>query len=116
MEKAVYKISVRNLVEYMLRSGDINMSSFISSQAPAEGTRIHRKLQKEAGEGYSAEIRLAASREFKDFVLEVSGIADGIFANEEALPGVYVYLIKYTYMDGSVEKEEVLSGDVTLVR
>ena len=41
---------------------------------------------------------------------------DGFFANEEALPGVYVYLIKYTHMDGNVEKEEVLSGDVTLVR
>jgi len=41
---------------------------------------------------------------------------DGFFANEEALPGVYVYLIKYTYLDGSIEKEEVLSGDVTLVR
>ncbi|MBL0008015.1 MAG: gliding motility-associated C-terminal domain-containing protein [Saprospiraceae bacterium] len=41
---------------------------------------------------------------------------DGFFASEEALPGVYVYLIKYKYLDGSVEKEEVLSGDVTVVR
>jgi DNA excision repair protein ERCC-2 len=91
MEKAVYKISVRNLVEFMLRAGDINMSHFISSQALAEGTRIHRKLQKEAGEGYSAEIRLAASREFKDFILEVSGIADGMFTIEE---GVFIDEIK----------------------
>ena len=41
---------------------------------------------------------------------------EGFFASKEALPGVYVYLIKYKYLDGSVEKEEVLSGDVTVVR
>lgn len=41
---------------------------------------------------------------------------DGFFATEEALPGVYVYLIRFTYLDGSVEKDMVLTGDVTLVR
>lgn len=41
---------------------------------------------------------------------------DGYFAGKEALPGVFIYLIKYTFMDGSVEREEVVSGDVTLVR
>jgi gliding motility-associated-like protein len=41
---------------------------------------------------------------------------DGAFANDEALSGVYVYLIKYKYLEGSVEREEVVSGDVTLVR
>lgn len=41
---------------------------------------------------------------------------DGSFATEEALPGVYVYLIKCTYLDGSVERDLLLSGDVSLIR
>ena len=32
------------------------------------------------------------------------------------MPGVYVYTIKVKYTDGNVEREEVLVGDVTLLR
>ncbi len=41
---------------------------------------------------------------------------DGFFADEAMMPGVYAYLIRCTYLDGSVEREEVFKGDVTLVR
>ncbi len=41
---------------------------------------------------------------------------DGLYANDEVLPGVYVYHIKCTYLEGSVEREEVFAGDVTLVK
>ena len=41
---------------------------------------------------------------------------DGLYANDEVLPGVYVYHIKCTYLEGSIEKEEVFAGDVTVVR
>ena len=41
---------------------------------------------------------------------------DGNFAEESVMPGVYVYTIKVKYTDGNVEREEVLAGDVTLLR
>lgn len=41
---------------------------------------------------------------------------DGTFASEKALSGVYLYVIKCKYLVGSVEREEVFSGDVTIVR
>ena len=46
------KISVRNLVEFILRSGDIDNRGAGGMQADAmqRGSRIHRKLQKQAGD------------------------------------------------------------------
>lgn len=41
---------------------------------------------------------------------------DGFFADEAMMPGVYAYLIRCTYMDGSIEREKVFAGDVTIVR
>ena len=41
---------------------------------------------------------------------------DGLYANDEVLPGVYVYHIKCTYLEGSVERKEVFVGDVTIIR
>ncbi len=41
---------------------------------------------------------------------------NGLFADELLMPGVYVYLIRCTYLQGSIEREEVFAGDVTLVR
>ena len=41
---------------------------------------------------------------------------NGFFADEAMMPGVYAYLIRCTYLEGSVEKERVFAGDVTIVR
>ncbi|MGE5355184.1 MAG: gliding motility-associated C-terminal domain-containing protein [Deltaproteobacteria bacterium] len=38
---------------------------------------------------------------------------DGIFKGKKALPGVYVYLVEFTWTDGI---EDFVAGDVTLVR
>ena len=45
------RISVRNLVEFVLRSGDIDnrITAEARSDAMAAGSRLHRKLQKAAG-------------------------------------------------------------------
>ena len=40
------KISVRNLVEFVLRSGDLDMR-FRGSSRAVEGTKAHQKIQKE---------------------------------------------------------------------
>jgi len=41
---------------------------------------------------------------------------DGRFKDQEVMPGVYVYLIKLTYILDGEERQELLAGDVTVVR
>ena len=45
------KISVRNLVEFVLRSGDIDNRQVAGADKDAmqEGTRLHKKIQKKMG-------------------------------------------------------------------
>lgn len=71
------KVSVRNLVEFVLRSGDID-SRFISSTRAIEGTRAHQKIQKSYGAEYQSEVTLNYTMDFDDFVIEIEGRADGI--------------------------------------
>ena len=58
-EKMNIRISVRNLVEFILRSGDLdNRSSGADREAMQKGSRIHRKLQGRMGSNYEAEVSL----------------------------------------------------------
>jgi len=75
----VLKISVRNLVEFILRTGDIdNRYTGAPKDAMLEGGKIHRKIQREAGKGYHAEVMLKHEIQFDEYVLIVEGRADGI--------------------------------------
>lgn len=80
------KISVRNLVEFILRSGDLdNTRSKVEADAMQAGSRLHRKLQKQMGANYTAEVPLSISVpvtwEDITFELTVEGRADGIIYN-----------------------------------
>lgn len=79
-----YKISVRNLVEFILRWGDINNMGMQSPPDLLEGTRIHRKIQKkeEKTGKYRSEVRLSERVSYTNFYLTVQGIADGIIEDE----------------------------------
>ena len=72
------KISVRNLIEIVLRSGDID-NSFRSNIPALEGTKAHQKVQKSHGAEYKAEYTLKHSIEHDDYTLILEGRADGIF-------------------------------------
>ena len=51
------RISVRNLVEFILRSGDIDDRRQGSPEnAMQEGSRIHRMIQRRMGAEYRAEV------------------------------------------------------------
>lgn len=53
------RISVRSLVEFILRSGDIdNRRSAAPENAMQEGSRIHRMIQRRMGPEYQAEVGL----------------------------------------------------------
>lgn len=90
------RISVRSLVEFLLRSGDIDnrISRGLQLNAMQEGTRIHKKLQRAMGSSYSAEVPLKIELETPCYVLTVEGRADGIFTREDVacideIKGVY---------------------------
>ncbi|MGI6056660.1 MAG: ATP-dependent DNA helicase [Bilifractor sp.] len=80
-EKKVLRISVRNLVEFLLRSGDLQgaREGFADRDAMQEGSRIHRSQQKRRGSGYQAEVSLSCEKEYENFTLIVEGRADGIY-------------------------------------
>ena len=75
------RLPIRQLVEFLLRTGSID-SRFTGFDRANEGARIHRKLQKAAGEGYQAEVFLSAEREACGIAFTLEGRADGIFTNE----------------------------------
>lgn len=75
------KISVRQLVEFILKKGSIDTGKN-STHTALEGARIHRKLQKEAGDTYQKEVFLKTEVIFDDIVLKIEGRADGIFKKE----------------------------------
>lgn len=75
------KISVRNLVEFILRSGDLN-STFTGSSRNTDAIKAHQKIQKSAPKEYAAEVSLSYTFEKEDISLEISGRADGIIDND----------------------------------
>lgn len=79
-EKGVIKISVRDLVEFILREGDIDnrRGRAASPEAMQEGSRIHRKIQKNMGSNYHSEVPLKIVLEEEEYSLVVEGRADGI--------------------------------------
>ena len=84
-DKPVIRISVRNLVEFILRSGDLRGRSDALSDPEAMllGARIHKKLQKAAGPSYRSEVTLLYEKEYDDLVIRLEGRADGIFREED---------------------------------
>ena len=73
------QISVRSLVEFILRSGDIdNRKTSSSPDAMQEGGRIHRMIQKRMGSGYHAEVGLKFCYPTERYDIVIDGRADGI--------------------------------------
>ena len=106
-ERTETRISVRALVEFLLRSGDIDSRSAAGPDPDAMllGGRIHRKIQKSMPDTYHAEVPLKAVFEEDGLVLVLYGRADGI--------------IRETAGEGDARREKVtvdeikgISGDV----
>ncbi len=99
------RISVRGLVEFILRSGDIdNRRQGAPEHAMQEGTRIHRKIQRRMGAEYQAEVSLKYTHPTEKYVLLVEGRADGII---EENGEVTIDEIKGTYRDLAKMREPV---------
>ena len=100
------RISVRNLVEFVLRSGDIDNRRTAGAQKEAmlAGGRMHRKIQRRMGSGYQAEVSLRHSVEEDGFQIVVEGRADGIIRDGK---DVTIDEIKCVYQDVNCLEEAV---------
>ena len=99
MDKPVVRISVRNLVEFILRSGDLdNRRGSADKEAMLKGSRLHRKIQSQMGSHYRAEVSLKYTTEYDDVSIAVEGRADGIFTEDEQY---FIDEIKGVYADVS---------------
>lgn len=97
MAERQIKISVRNFVEFMLRSGDIDNRKHVSSEnAMVEGGRIHRMIQRRMGSEYEAEVFLKYEEETPKYKLIIDGRADGVITVQEQ---VTIDEIKGTYRE-----------------
>ncbi len=95
--KEQIKVSVRQLVEFILRSGDIDNRHHTSVEsAMQEGSRIHRMIQKRMGAEYQAEVSLRYTQPMPNYTLVVEGRADGVIDKGERF---LIDEIKGTYRD-----------------
>ena len=85
MGKELIKISVRNLVEFILREGNIDnrISKTADKEAMQLGSKIHRKIQRQMGSSYHAEVPLKLVLSEESYDLQIEGRADGIIEEEE---------------------------------
>lgn len=93
MEEKIIRISVRNLVEFILREGDIDnrKAGLPDKEAMQLGGRIHRKIQRQMGSDYHAEVTLKITVPCEGFAIQIEGRADGI---QKTADGVVVDEIK----------------------
>lgn len=100
------RISVRELVEFVLRRGDLDnrRTAGVRKEAMEAGSRLHRKIQKGMGSSYRAEVSLKHQVQEDGFRILVEGRADGIITDPW---GVTIDEIKCIYMDlEGVEKAD----------
>ncbi len=81
------KISVRNLVEFILREGDIDQrrTAGADKEQMQLGARIHRKIQRQMGSDYHAEVPLKMEVLCEGFTLCLEGRADGIIKRADEI-------------------------------
>ncbi|MDL2269294.1 ATP-dependent DNA helicase [Desulfosarcina sp. OttesenSCG-928-A07] len=80
--KERHQVPVRLLVEYGLRSGDLE-SRFLSPGRSLEGIRVHQRIQQQRPSGYQAEVPVTEEVETPEFHLVITGRMDGLLETPE---------------------------------
>ncbi len=100
-DRQIIRISVRNLVEFVMKGGDIDnrRTSRADLDAMQAGSRIHRKIQKRQGADYQAEVVMRHVVEEEKYQILVEGRADGVIENSsrtaiDEIKGVYMDLTR----------------------
>ncbi len=80
--KKTLKIAVRDLVTYVLRSGDLSFE-FSASTRPLEAVRIHQHIQQARPPNYRAEVAVSHQIETERLTLTIGGRIDGIYPDTQ---------------------------------
>jgi hypothetical protein len=77
--KSMHTISVRDLVEFVLRRGDLGGArKFVGSDRALAGIRGHQKIQRSRPTGYLTELPVEYRVETEEFTLHIRGRIDGL--------------------------------------
>ena len=86
LKRTTFKVSVRALVEFILRHGDITVKGKASPEnAMLMGSKIHRMIQGRQKSDYHSEVPLAFLYDAGEFDIVIDGRADGIIIDEKLL-------------------------------
>ncbi|MBE5955893.1 MAG: ATP-dependent DNA helicase [Lachnospiraceae bacterium] len=104
LKNNVIRISVRHLVEFLFRKGDIRsgQGAVQSEKGMEAGSRIHRKIQKSMPVSYEAEVSLKKKVKGREYDIIIEGRADGIDKRTDSL---LIDEIKGTYQNLDNMKE-----------
>lgn len=83
--KPEIKVSVRSLIEFYYRQGDLDMVTYISNSRMQQGIRAHQKLQNSRPPEYEPEISITYMHATEAFDLIIRGRMDGLYRNEDRL-------------------------------
>jgi DNA excision repair protein ERCC-2 len=80
--KSELKIGVRELVEHVLRSGDLTFE-FLGSSRPVEAIRAHQRIQNSRPVTYQPEVSISHQVETDRFRLIIGGRIDGVYTEPD---------------------------------
>jgi DNA excision repair protein ERCC-2 len=80
--KPIHTVPVRELVEFVLRRGDLGVErQFVGSDRARAGIRGHQKIQRSRPVGYETEIPVEYTVEAEEFTLLIRGRIDGLLVS-----------------------------------
>lgn len=82
--KVRQRISIRALVDYVLRSGDLEQG-FSSSKYSTEGIHAHQTIRKDRPDTYVQEVPVSHDFEIDGSLLTLTGRIDGIYQNPDRI-------------------------------
>ncbi|HTL73726.1 MAG TPA: ATP-dependent DNA helicase [bacterium] len=84
VSKPVHTISVRDLIQFVLRQGDLGGErEFVGSDRALAGIRGHQKIQRSRPSGYLTELPVEHRVETEEFTLHIRGRIDGLLITSE---------------------------------
>lgn len=82
--KPTFTIAVRDLVQHLMRHGDLR-ADFAASIRGAEGIRAHQRIQRQRPPHYQPEVSVSTAIEHSDFHLLVNGRIDGVMVADNSV-------------------------------
>ncbi|AJA48228.1 ATP-dependent DNA helicase [Clostridium pasteurianum DSM 525 = ATCC 6013] len=76
------KVSVRDLIEFVLRSGDL-IFTFSGGSRNIDAIKIHQKIQNSSGDNYNSEVSISYIILKDNISLEINGRIDGVIIGEK---------------------------------